>query len=72
MSFSPPNEIFWFSEIFPIVIPIVILKCGATLKIQAINYFWGDSGPYDSLTSLCQRAACMVGYCENQGTLGST
>ena len=39
------------------------------LKIQAINYFFGDSGPYDSHTSLCQRAARVVGCCANQGTL---
>ena len=39
------------------------------LKIQAIyNFFW-DSGPYDSHTSLCQRAARVVGCCANQGTL---
>ena len=41
-------------------------------KIRAINYFFVDSGLYDSLTSLCQRAACMVGCCENQGTLVAT
>ena len=39
------------------------------LKIQYRNDLFGDSGPYDSLTSLCQRADCMVGCCENQGTL---
>ena len=39
------------------------------LKIQAINFFFLDSGLYDSHTSLCQRAARMVGCCANQGTL---
>ena len=37
-------------------------------QIQAIIFFL-DSGPYDSHTSLCQRAARVVGYCANQGTL---
>ena len=39
------------------------------LKIQAINNFFLDSAPYDSRTSLCQRAARVVGCCANQGTL---
>ena len=69
MGCSPPNERFLFSEIFPIVIPIVIQNAVQRLKIQDINYFFWDSGPYDSLTSLCQRAAYMVECCENQGTL---
>ena len=38
------------------------------LKIQAIIVFL-SSGPYDSLTSLCKRAARVVGCCANQGTL---
>ena len=38
------------------------------LKSQAI-YLFLESGPYDSHTSLGQRAAFMVGCCENEGTL---
>ena len=39
MGFSPLNNFFWFSAIFPIVIPIVIQKRGATLKNS--SYFLG-------------------------------
>ena len=69
MSFSAQNEIFRFSEICSIVIPIVIQKRGATPQNSSYKLFFLDSGPYDSHTSLCQRAACMVGCCANQGTL---
>ena len=41
MGFSPPKEIFRFSEIFPIVIPIVIQKRGATSQNFRYKYFWG-------------------------------
>ena len=33
MGFSPLNDFFWFSEIFPIVIPIVIQKRSAAPQI---------------------------------------
>ena len=39
MSFSATNEIFRFSEIFPIIIPIVIQKCGATHQNSCYNFF---------------------------------
>ena len=54
---------------FPIVIPIVIQNAVQRLKIHSINYFGGDSGLHESLTSLFQRSACIVGCCANQGTL---
>ena len=67
----PKMKILFFLKIFPIVTSIVIQKCGATPKNSSYTFFWGESGPYYSHTSLCQRAACIVGCCANQGTLMS-
>ena len=60
---------FRFSAIFTIVIPTVIQNAVQGLKIQGVNYFFGDSAPYDCHTSLCQRSARTVGCCANQGIL---
>ena len=46
MSFSAQNYFFWFLEIFPIVFPIEIQNAVQRLKIQALNYYFWDSGPY--------------------------
>ena len=40
MGFSPPNEKFWFSGIFLIVIPIVIQKCSATPQNSRYKLFF--------------------------------
>ena len=69
MSFSPTDEKFMFSDICPIVIPMVIQKRGATPQNSSYKYFVGDSAPYDYHTSLCQRSAGMIGCCANQDTL---
>ena len=69
---TTPNWIFKFSDNFHIVIPIVFLfffTKVACLKTQVIQILFGDSGPYDSNTLLCQRAACMVEWLSNQDTL---
>ena len=44
ISLSAKNEIFVFSEIFSIVIPIVIQKRSATPQNSCYNFFL-DSGP---------------------------
>ena len=51
----PEIIFFWFSEIFLIVIPIVIQKRSARPQNSSYNYFLGDLGPYYGLTSLWQR-----------------
>ena len=43
MRFNPPNETNWFAEIFPIVIPIVIQKRGATPRNSRYKLFFGGS-----------------------------
>ena len=69
MSFIPSNIKFRFSEISPIVIPILIQNCGAMPQIQALHFVFGHSAPYDCHTSLCRRSARTVGCRANQGTL---
>ena len=60
MSFSAKNEIFMFSEIFSILIPIVIQK----FMLQ-ISFFF----ILVHMIAIHHCAACMVGRCANQGTL---
>ena len=44
-------------------------KCGARPPNSSFKFLLLGSGPYDSHTTLCQRAVCMVEWCSNVGTL---
>ena len=64
--FACPKLLFKFFRDFPIVILIVIQKRRATPQNSSYKLFFSE--PYDRHT-MCQRSACMVGCCANQGTL---
>ena len=49
--------------------PIDLQKRGAQLQNSIYKFLLLDSGPYDSHTSLCQRAACTIEWCSNVDTL---